>query len=637
MTRKVAVKVIRPGVRKLFFRDLESYFLASRLQEKYIPSSRRLRPVEVTQTLAQTTKIEMDLRLEAAALSELGENTANDPGFRVPAVDWVRTGRDVLTMEWVDGIKMNDVAALREAGHDLVGIAANLVQSFLRHTLRDGFFHADMHPGNLFVEADGTIVAVDLGITGRLGKKERRFLAEILFGFITRDYARVAEVHFEAGYVPRTHSVTSFAQAIRAIGEPIHGQPAETISMAKLLTLLFEVTELFDMADAAGADPAAEDHGGRRGRGAHARSGLQHVEDLRAGGRRLDPRQSRAARHPGRRPRRRLGAGVAGPPGAGPRRPHGAAVARDRPDGRARPALRRADRQGNRQGGGARDAIGPRRAVGDRGGGGVSGVGDYVRAETLRFNNSPKPTIVHSLTAMTALHTLLGLEAAMATITVRNVDEETRRNLRLRAARKGVSMEQEVRTILAAAVKPSDAANDRSESLYDAIRKLVEPHGGFRARHTETRSNARTADVRVMFLLDTNVISEMFRPARHAGVQQWFATHPKDRLFVSSISKAELLFGLAVMQTGRRKLALADVMWNFFSRELRTDILSFGSKEAEFFAEIAANRRSIGRPISEFDAQIAAIARSHQFAVITRNVSDFEHCCIDVINPWDDQ
>src|SRR5690606_9059906 len=148
-------------------------------------------------------------------------------------VDWVRTGRDVLTMEWIDGIKLSDVPAVTAAGHDLIGLARNLVQSFLRHTLRDGFFHADMHPGNLFVEADGTLVAVDLGITGRLGRKERRFLAEILYGFITRDYHRVAEVHFEAGYVPRTHHVDAFAQAIRAIGEPIHGQPAETISMAR--------------------------------------------------------------------------------------------------------------------------------------------------------------------------------------------------------------------------------------------------------------------------------------------------------------------------------------------------------------------------------------------------------------------
>jgi ubiquinone biosynthesis protein len=245
--RRVAVKVIRPGVRRAFFRDLETYFLVARLQERFVPAARRLRPVEVTRTLEQTTKIEMDLRLEAAALSEIAENTAADPGFRVPSVDWERTGRDVLTMEWIDGVKMSDVEGLREAGHDLERLAANLIQSFLRHTLRDGFFHADMHPGNLFVEADGTIVAVDLGITGRLGKKERRFLAEILYGFITRDYRRVAEVHFEAGYVPRIHNVAAFAQAIRAIGEPIHGQPAETISMARLLTLLFEVTELFDM------------------------------------------------------------------------------------------------------------------------------------------------------------------------------------------------------------------------------------------------------------------------------------------------------------------------------------------------------------------------------------------------------
>jgi len=244
---KVAVKVIRPGVRRLFQQDLQSYFLAARLQERFIPSTRRLRPVEVAEGLAQTTRLEMDLRLEAAALSELAANTRDDPGFQVPAVDWERTGRDVLTLDWIDGVKLSDIEGLRAAGHDLKALAVMLIQSFLRHTLRDGFFHADMHPGNLFVAADGMIVAVDLGISGRLGKKERRFLAEILYGFIQRDYLRVAEVHFEAGYVPRKHDIASFAQAIRAIGEPIHGQPAETISMARLLTLLFEVTELFDM------------------------------------------------------------------------------------------------------------------------------------------------------------------------------------------------------------------------------------------------------------------------------------------------------------------------------------------------------------------------------------------------------
>jgi len=245
--KRVAIKVIRPGVRQRFANDLEAMYLMARLQEAYMPSSRRLRPVEVTRTLEQTTKVEMDLRLEAAALSEIAENTAKDPGFRVPKVDWERTGRDVITMEWIDGIKMSDVEALKAAGHDLDALADTLIQSFLRHTLRDGFFHADMHPGNLFVAPDGMIVAVDMGIVGRLGKKERRFLAEILYGFITGDYMRVAEVHFEAGYVPGHHNVASFAQAIRAIGEPIHGQPAETISMAKLLTLLFEITELFDM------------------------------------------------------------------------------------------------------------------------------------------------------------------------------------------------------------------------------------------------------------------------------------------------------------------------------------------------------------------------------------------------------
>ncbi|MBX3529535.1 MAG: 2-polyprenylphenol 6-hydroxylase [Rhizobiaceae bacterium] len=244
---KVAVKVIRPGVRTRFNQDLEAYFLAARLQERFVPSSRRLKPVEVTKLLAQTTRIEMDLRLEAAAISEMGENVADDPGFRVPWIDWERTGRDVVTMEWIDGAKLSDMGAVRAAGHDPVALSATLMQSFLRHALRDGFFHADMHPGNLMVEADGTLVAVDFGITGRLGKKERRFLAEILYGFITRDYRRVAEVHFEAGYVPRTHDVRAFAQAIRAIGEPIHGQSADTISMARLLTLLFEVTEIFDM------------------------------------------------------------------------------------------------------------------------------------------------------------------------------------------------------------------------------------------------------------------------------------------------------------------------------------------------------------------------------------------------------
>jgi len=245
--RYAAVKCIRPGVRGRFRRELEAFAFIARFLERFVPSSRRLRPVAVIDTLTQSTRIEMDLRLEAAASSEMAENVADDKGFRVPAIDWERTGRDVLTMEWIDGIKLSDVAGVIAAGHDTKKIGVTVVQSFLRQAMRDGFFHADMHQGNLFIAPDGTIVAVDLGIVGRLNRDSKRFLAEILYGFIQRDYRRVAEVHFEAGYVPRSQDVASFAQALRAIGEPIYGQPAETISMGHLLSLLFEVTELFDM------------------------------------------------------------------------------------------------------------------------------------------------------------------------------------------------------------------------------------------------------------------------------------------------------------------------------------------------------------------------------------------------------
>ena len=243
----VAVKVLRPGIERRFKADLDAFFYAARKAESWSLEAQRLRSIEVVATLARSVAIEMDFRLEAAALSEMAENTREDKDFRVPAVDWNRTAREVLTLEWISGTPLSDHAALAAKGFDLPALGRTVIQSFLRQALRDGFFHADMHPGNLFVDDDGRLVAVDFGIMGRLGPKERRFLAEILFGFITRDYMRAAQVHFDAGYVPRTHSVESFAQAIRAIGEPIHNRTAEDISMAKLLTLLFEVTGLFDM------------------------------------------------------------------------------------------------------------------------------------------------------------------------------------------------------------------------------------------------------------------------------------------------------------------------------------------------------------------------------------------------------
>jgi ubiquinone biosynthesis protein len=245
--KAVAVKILRPGIERRFKSDLDAFFFAARKAEAFSAEARRLRLIEVVSTLARSVAIEMDFRLEAAAASEIAENTREDADFRVPTVDWDRTASEVLTLEWIDGIRLSDHGALAAKGFDLPALGRNIIRSFLRHALRDGFFHADMHPGNLFVDDDGRIVAVDFGIMGRLGSKERRFLAEILFGFITRDYHRTAQVHFDAGYVPRQHSVESFAQAIRAIGEPIHNRTAEDISMAKLLMLLFEVTGLFDM------------------------------------------------------------------------------------------------------------------------------------------------------------------------------------------------------------------------------------------------------------------------------------------------------------------------------------------------------------------------------------------------------
>jgi ubiquinone biosynthesis protein len=250
--RDVAVKILRPGIERRFRRDLEAFVFAARQIERWHPPTRRLRPMAVVDTLARSVEIEMDLRLEAAAISEMADNIAGDQALpdgrlRVPGIDWRRTSKRVLTIEWIDGTPIADRAALTAAGHDLKGLGLTILRSFLRHAMRDGFFHADMHQGNLLVDRTGTVVAVDFGIMGRLGPKERRFLAEILHGLITRDYRRTAQIHFEAGYVPPHHSVEVFAQAMRAIGEPIHGRTASEISMADLLGQLFAYTEVFDM------------------------------------------------------------------------------------------------------------------------------------------------------------------------------------------------------------------------------------------------------------------------------------------------------------------------------------------------------------------------------------------------------
>jgi len=245
--RNVAVKVLRPNIRKRFKNDLDAFRVAALWLERLIPSMRRLRPVKAIDTHARSAELELDLRLEAAALSELGENMASDPLYRTPDIIWEHMSRDVMVTEWIDGIKLSDIEGLRAAGHNLEGLAAEVIQSFLTQAVRDGFFHADPHQGNWFVEPDGRLVAIDGGIMGRISEGESRFLAEILWGFINRDYHHIAQVHFEAGYVPARHKVADFAQALRGIGEPIHGVQADDISMAKLLQQLLDVTDLFDM------------------------------------------------------------------------------------------------------------------------------------------------------------------------------------------------------------------------------------------------------------------------------------------------------------------------------------------------------------------------------------------------------
>jgi len=244
---RVAVKILRPHVREDFARDLEALALFARVAECLSAEARRLRLIAVVQTLADSVVLELDLRMEAAAASELYERTRGEEQFRVPHIDWSRTAQTVLTSEWIDGLSVRDPAAIAAAGRDPRAIAVLIMRSFLTQALRDGFFHADMHPGNLFVDDSGRLAAVDFGIMGRLDAGMRRFMAGTLAGFLQRDYRKVAELHYEFAFVPPHHPIETFAQALRAIGEPIFGRSARDVSIARLLGQLFETTRRFDM------------------------------------------------------------------------------------------------------------------------------------------------------------------------------------------------------------------------------------------------------------------------------------------------------------------------------------------------------------------------------------------------------
>ena len=245
--KDVAVKVLRPNIKEIFNSEIDAIMMLAYLVEAFIPKTKRLKLIEVVFLFKEITNHEMDLRFEAAAANEYLENTKNDLGFNVPKIYWNFTSESVLTLDWVDGISIREKDKLVESGKNTSKIASDLIQHFLRQAVRDGFFHADMHQGNIFINSSGQIVPIDFGIMGRIDKLNRRYLAEILFGFVNRDYKKVAEVHLIAGLVPKNVSVDELAQALRSIGEPIFGQSVKDISGGKLLKQLFDITEKFNM------------------------------------------------------------------------------------------------------------------------------------------------------------------------------------------------------------------------------------------------------------------------------------------------------------------------------------------------------------------------------------------------------
>ena len=245
--KDVAIKILRPNIKKIFNEEIDAIMLFAFLVESFIKKTKRLKLVDVVFLLKEITNLEMDLRFEAAAANEYAENTKNDVGFRVPQIYWNFTSENVMTLDWVDGISIRETEELKKKNFNTEKIAEDIIQNFLRHAVRDGFFHADMHQGNIFIDNNGHIVPIDFGIMGRLDKMSKRFLAEILFGFIQRDYRKVAEVHLVAGLVPKNVPIDDLAQALRSIGEPIFGQAVKDISGGKLLKQLFDVTEKFNM------------------------------------------------------------------------------------------------------------------------------------------------------------------------------------------------------------------------------------------------------------------------------------------------------------------------------------------------------------------------------------------------------
>ena len=245
--KELAIKILRPNIHQIFNEELDAIMFLAYMIENFFKKTKRLKLVEVIHLLKEITNVEMDLRFEAAAASELYENTKNDNFIKVPKIYWSYTSKETLALDKIEAISIRDIDKLNESNVDLKRLSKNLIQLFLKQAVRDGFFHADMHQGNLFVDKKGNIIPIDFGIMGRLEKNNKKYLAEILYGFSQRDYVKEAEVHFLAGLVPKNTSKDDFAQALRSIGEPIFGQSVKDISGGNLLAQLFDITEKFNM------------------------------------------------------------------------------------------------------------------------------------------------------------------------------------------------------------------------------------------------------------------------------------------------------------------------------------------------------------------------------------------------------
>ncbi|MCB2112358.1 MAG: 2-polyprenylphenol 6-hydroxylase [Parvularculaceae bacterium] len=245
--RNVAVKVLRPKIETQVAAEFRAFSRAARAVEGALRETKRMEPVRFIETLKAAAALELDLRMEAAAASALKDDLEDNPAIRIPEIIWPLTSRRVLTLEWIDATPVTDFAALEKKGTDRRRLARTIIESFLTQALMKGFFHADMHQGNLMIDNDGRLTLVDFGIMGRLDEATRRTFAEIIHGFITRDYYRTAKVHFDAGYVPKTQSIDAFAQGLRAVGEPLFGLSADKVDMSRVLQQLFDVTALFDM------------------------------------------------------------------------------------------------------------------------------------------------------------------------------------------------------------------------------------------------------------------------------------------------------------------------------------------------------------------------------------------------------